>query len=197
MTPTDHSHDDHLYADDELHNEDVAHEHTDVNVRQLLMYTAGLVMTCVASAVIVWVLFGIFARQAAANDPVLSPLAIPAGQLPPEPRLVTNEPAVLRKQRAIESETLDEYGWVDRPGGVARLPIDEAKKKLLHEGLPVRAGAPADPWLGTHAPARGESSGGRESPGAGPSSQVRIQKLEGETKPPAPGTKPSEPRKPH
>ena len=191
-----HSHDDHLYADDELHNEDVAHEHTDVNVRQLLMYTAGLAMTCVVSAVIVWVLFGVFARQAAARDPVLSPLAVPAGQLPPEPRLVTNEPAMLKKQRSIESETLDEYGWVDKPGGVARLPIAEAKKKLLHEGLPYRAGAPEEAWIGTHAQARGESSGGRQIPGAAPSSQVRIQKLEGDTQKPEP-VKPPVPRKPH
>ena len=192
-----HHHDDHLYTDDELHNEDVAHEHTDVNVRHLLMYTAGLALTCVVSAVIVWVIFGVFVRQAAANDPILSPLSVPAGQLPPEPRLLTNEPSALKKQRGMESEILDQYGWVDKPGGVARLPIAEAKKKLLHDGLPFRAGGPAEAWIGTHAPAVGESSGGREIPGASQSSQVRIQKLEGEPKQPAPVTKPSEPRKPH
>lgn len=159
-----HHGDDHLYDDEFVHNEDVAHEHTDVNVRQLLIYTAGLVITCLVCAVIVWGLFIVFERQAAANDPQLSPLAVPAGQLPPVPRLVTNEPAALKKQRDMEAATLEQYGWVDQPGGVARLPIAEAKKRLLHNGLPVRADAPTDPWIGTHAAARGESSGGRAIP---------------------------------
>ncbi len=170
MTPTrppsqaSHHGDAHLYDDAFVHNEDVAHEHSDVNVRQLLLYTAGLTITCVVCAVIVLGLFTVFERQAAKNDPQLSPLAVPAGQLPPGPRLVTNEPAVLEKQRAIEAETLDTYGWVDQPGGVARVPIADAKKRLLHNGLPVRTDGPAEPWMGTHAPARGESSGGRTIP---------------------------------
>src|SRR5687768_985786 len=63
-----HHHDDHLYDDEFLHNEDVAHEHTDVNVRELLLYTAGLVVTCVVCAVIVYGLFNWFERLAAAND---------------------------------------------------------------------------------------------------------------------------------
>lgn len=159
-----HHEDDHLYDDEFVHNEDVAHEHSDVNVRQLLMYTAGLVITCLVCAAIVWGLFLVFERQAAANDPQLSPLAVPAGQSPPAPRLVTNEPSVLRKHRQMEAAILEQYGWVDQPGGVARLPIAEAKKRLLHDGLAVRADAPSDPWIGTHAAARGESSSGRAIP---------------------------------
>jgi hypothetical protein len=193
-----HHHDDHLYDDEFVHNEDVAHEHTDVNVRQLLIYTAGLVMTCVICAVVVWGLFIVLERQAAANDPQVSPLAVPAGQVPPEPRLVTNEPAVLEKQRGLEAATLEQYGWVDQAKGVARIPIAEAKKKLLHDAsLPVRADAPSDAWIGTRAAARGESSGGRAIPGAPQKSDVRIQKLEGEKKTPEQGTKPTEIRKPH
>ena len=159
-----HRGDEHLYDDEYVHNEDVAHEHTDVNVRQLLMYTAGLTITCLVCAAIVWVLFIVFERQAAANDPQLSPLAVPAGELPPQPQLVTNEPAVLKKQQDMEATALEQYGWVDQPGGAARLPIAEAKKRLLHDGLPVRPDAPPDPWMGTHAAARGESSGGRTIP---------------------------------
>jgi hypothetical protein len=193
-----HHHDDHLYDDEFVHNEDVAHEHTDVNVRQLLLYTAGLVITCLVCAVIVWGLFIVFKRQAAANDPQLSPLAAPAGQVPPEPTLVTDEPAVLQKQRDLEAKMLEHYGWVDQKSGIARLPIDEAKKKLLHDArLPVRADASTDVWIGTRAAARGESSGGRDIPIVRATSDVRIQKLEAETKKPEQGTKPTVPRKPH
>ena len=39
----------------------------------------------------------------------------------------------MRKRR----RTLEGYGWVDQPGGVARIPIEEAKKLLFERGLPV------------------------------------------------------------
>ena len=81
---------------------------------------------------------------------MMSPLAQPPGQQPPEPRLITNEPQNL--QRFRDSLT-------DRLKG-----IDEGKKLFLQQGLPVRADAPVDSWMGTHSPARGESSGGRAIP---------------------------------
>jgi len=149
---------------DSLYNEDVAHEETDVNVGQLIAYTIGLVVMCLGSAAIVLVLFNVLESQAAKDDPVLSPHALPVGQLAPEPRLLLNEPAELKKQRKVEAEALGKYGWVDQATGVAHVPIDEAKKLLLHKGLPVRAGAPTDAWMGTHSPARGESSSGRAIP---------------------------------
>jgi hypothetical protein len=151
-----------LYTD-ELHNEDVAHEHSDVAVRPLLMFALGLAVVTAAVMLLMAGTFRFFESQAASNDPVLSPHAIPAGQLPPEPRLLTNEPAMLDKQRQMEARTLAEYGWIDQAGGVARLPIEEAKKKLLHDGLPVRADAPTDPMFGTRwaGANRGEYSSGR------------------------------------
>ena len=43
------------------------------------------------------------------------------------------------------------------------MPIDEAKKLIVQHGLPVRAsGAVEDAAIGTHAPAYGEASGGRD-----------------------------------
>jgi hypothetical protein len=153
-----HGHHDH----DGLYNEDVAHEDTDVNIRQLIGYTTGLVVLSLVAAAIVLGVFNLLDSQAAKNDPVLSPLVAPAGQLPPEPRLVEHEPLVLEKHHESEADVLEKYGWVDQAAGIARVPIDEAKKLLLHKGLPVRPGAAADPWVGTHSPAYGESSSGRE-----------------------------------
>jgi hypothetical protein len=155
-----HGHHDH----DGLYNEDVAHEEADVNIRQLITYTIGLAVMCLVSAAIVLGLFNLFERQAARNDPPVSPNALPGGQLATEPRLVENEPLILEKHHEAEAEMLEKYGWVNQAAGVARVPIDEAKKMLLHKGVPVRAGAPADPWMGTHSPAYGESSSGRQIP---------------------------------
>ncbi|HJR59764.1 MAG TPA: hypothetical protein VJ813_10210 [Vicinamibacterales bacterium] len=147
MTPT--SHDDHLY-DDALHNEDVAHEHSDVNVRALIGFALGLATVVAVCALAMSGLFVLFERRAAANDPVVSPLATPVGQLPPEPRLLISEPEDLQRFRAGQAKALT--------------GIEDAKKRLLDQGLPVRADAPADAWMGTHAAARGESSGGRAIP---------------------------------
>jgi hypothetical protein len=155
MTPTKHPHPqghgqhDHLYAEP-LHNEDVAHEHSDVNVRAVLMFCFGLMAVVGIMMAAMYGLFWTFEGQAAANDPIVTPLAEPAGQLPPEPRLLTDEPQNLQRFRMQEAEVLKN--------------IDDAKKRLLEQGLPVRADAPADPWLGTYSPARGESSSGRAIP---------------------------------
>ena len=153
-----------LYTD-ALHNEDVAHEHSDVAVKPLLMFAFGLAAVTGFVMLLMYGLFGVLEGQAAKNDPVLSPHAIPADQLPPMPRIQDNlhEPVVLQKHREMQAKTLAEYGWIDQAGGVARLPIADAKKKLLHTGLPVRADAPTDPSLGSRwsGPTRGESSGGR------------------------------------
>ena len=151
-----------LYTD-ELHNEDVAHEHSDVAVKPLLMFALGLAAVTGFVMLLMGGMFKVLEGRAAQNDPVLSPHAIPSGQLAPEPRLLQNEPANLDKHRQMEAQVLAEYGWVDQAAGVARLPIAEAKKKLLHNGLPVRADAPTDPGLGSRwaGANRGESSSGR------------------------------------
>ncbi len=148
---------------DALHNEDVAHEHSDVNVRAVLVFIVVLSLVCLVAGAAMLGVFHVLEGQAAKEDPILSPLATPAGQQPPEPRLLTNEPANLEKQRAKERDVLDAGEWVDRNAGVGRIPIADAKKVLLHKGLPTRAGAPVDPRLGTRAPSMSDASSGRNA----------------------------------
>ncbi|MEX1129863.1 MAG: hypothetical protein WEB50_14935 [Vicinamibacterales bacterium] len=158
MTPTEHRppqpaghHDDeHLYDQEELHNEDVAHEHSDVNVRAILGFAGGLALVTALLAVAMYGLITFFERQAVRNEPVTSPLARPAGQEPPQPRLLLDEPRNLQEFRDSLAERLK--------------GIDAGKKQLLEQGIPTRADAPTDPSLGTRTPSRGESSGGRAIP---------------------------------
>jgi hypothetical protein len=155
------------------HNPDVAHEHSDVDVRTILSFAVALLLTVLIAAVLMGGLFKLLERQAAKNDPAVSPLTRPAVQMPLSqgrepvfgrgstgPQLLTSEPTVLRKHRSEEEEALSTYGWVDEKTGVARIPIAEAKKLILQRGLPARAEA-ADPTLGTRRSAYGESSSGR------------------------------------
>ena len=150
----------HHYTPAELHNPEVAHEHSDINVRAVLLFAAGLVAVAAVLQLSMYFLLATFQHQAAANDRPVSPMAAPAGQLPPEPRLQTNEPAGLKQFRDTEQTTLEGWGWVDQKSGIARMPIEDAKKRLLQLGFPARS-QPADEKLGTHAAAYGEATGGR------------------------------------
>lgn len=145
----------------EMHNLDVAYEHGDIDIRAVIGSATGLAVVTGVVFLLMWGLFVGLERYAASNDPQLSPLGVQAGQLPPEPRLLTNEPAALRKMREGDAKRLEGYGWVDQAGGVAHIPIEDAKKKLVERGLPSRPGEPVDPRAGTRASSMGESSGGR------------------------------------
>jgi hypothetical protein len=155
----------------ELHNDDVAHEESDVDIRQLLVFSGGLAAVVAVVAVLMYGLFQLLEGQARRNDPALPPRAAASAQMPTRttgspffgtakaPQLLTNEPALLQEIHGREQQQLSGYGWVDQAGGVARMPIEEAKKLLAERGLPARPGV--DPREGTTLPAQGESTGGR------------------------------------
>ena len=76
---------------------------------------------------------------------------------PPEPRLQTDPAADLAAYMAKQRELLDSYGWVDRAQGIARIPIEEAMRRLAQQGIPEFPGtAPAPP--------KAEPDGNREPP---------------------------------
>jgi hypothetical protein len=141
-----------------LHNPGVAHEHDDVNVRGLIAFTAGLAIVTAGVAVLMYLLFLGLERFAKDREPELSPLAIPAGQQPPEPRLLLNEPEELQQVREREAQAL--AGAAAEGTGAPRMSIEEAMRHVAAEGLPAREET-VGPRQGTRAPAMGESSGGR------------------------------------
>jgi hypothetical protein len=120
---------------------EVGHEESDVNVRGVLGFGAGLFVAAVLIHFMVWLLFLYFSGREAARVVPQYPLA--AGEqtrVPPEPRLQTNPREDLRALRAREDAVLNSYGWVDKTAGVVRIPIDEAIKLTVQRGLPVRQG---------------------------------------------------------
>jgi hypothetical protein len=183
----------HRHAHPELHNEDVAHEHSDVNIRAILMFAIGLVIVAIVVHIVIAVMFRWLDDQAKQNDPQLSPLSAQAPDMPRTTtespffgharggaQLLTNEPLALQKLRETENKTLQGYGWVEGKPGVAYMPIGEAKKLILERGVPARAGEPVDATTGTRAAAMGDASGGRNipvtgKPGAAPNQQQPQQ----------------------
>jgi hypothetical protein len=126
-------------ADQHEINPEVAHEHSDVNIRAILGFGAALIVVAAVVHLLIYVLFGYFSGREGATVPAEYPLAAAQGQRePPEPRLQTDPRQDLADLRAREDEQLNSYGWVDKNTGIVRIPIDAAMKLTLERGLPSR-----------------------------------------------------------
>ena len=149
-----------------IKNVDVAHEASDVQVRGIMNFVIALSVLIIGSCVLMWGTFRLFAARA--KEPARSPMALSEKEsLPPEPRLqgapgfaeklepkqtkteATTETAGERlpppKDPLFEIRVLrDQWsdvlknGPVDQNGKRYGMPIEEAKKKLIEQGLPAR-----------------------------------------------------------
>ncbi len=54
----------------------------------------------------------------------------------PEPRLQISPVTDMRAYRAEAERRLHSYGWVDQRAGIARVPIDDAMRRLAERGIP-------------------------------------------------------------
>ena len=73
-----------------------------------------------------------------------APVSLTRAQVPeevPEPRLEPIIGQTLAETRKRELEKLTTYGWVDKTGGVVRIPVERALELTAASGLPSRAGA--------------------------------------------------------
>jgi hypothetical protein len=123
-------------------NVEVVHEETDVNVGAILRYGAGLVVIAAIVHLFLWWLLGVYEKQDERAQTQAYPMA--AGQqdrLPPTPRFQENPQQELQDLRAKQKALLEGYGWVNKEAGVARIPIEEAMKMVVAQGLPVREAA--------------------------------------------------------
>ena len=127
------------HAGDAQHNPEVHHETTDVDIRGILIFGAGLIVSAIVISIAVWVLFRYFeARETRRVAPEYPLAATQESRMPPEPRLQTNPREDLEQLRTQENQILNSYGWVDKNSGVARIPIEEAMKLVVQRGLPAR-----------------------------------------------------------
>jgi hypothetical protein len=114
----------------------VGHELSDAEARPLAY--AGLVLA------VILILIGISMAGTFyffAKEQKLGPPATPfenARSLPPLPRLQVDPKMELKEYRDSQREILNSYGWVDRAGGVVRIPVDRAMELVLARGLPIR-----------------------------------------------------------
>jgi hypothetical protein len=128
------------------HDESVHHEDTDIDIKAMAIAAVALAVMTAFCYVTVYVAIGVLGKREDALSAVKNYPMAPTGSaeaLPPLPRLQTDPKKELRDLRAEERAVLDSYGWVDRNGGVVRIPIDDAMRLALQRGFQSRAAAPA------------------------------------------------------
>ena len=107
-------------------NPDVQYERSDVSLFVLGVVALGIVVLLGVTPLIMLAAFPL------ARGDVERRLTI----TPPEPRLQTDPAADLATYMTKQRELLDSYGWVDRAHGIARIPIEEAMRRLAQQGIP-------------------------------------------------------------
>jgi len=118
------------------------YEHTDIDVSVGYKFGLWLLISMLISIGIVTGAFYFFEGQGKAANAAAQkyPLAVGQQKQPPAPNLQTQPFKDIYMLRQAESEKLRSYGWVDKDGGVARVPIDRAMEVMLEKGFPARAG---------------------------------------------------------
>jgi hypothetical protein len=117
----------------------IHHETSDANVNAVFGFGVAMMLAGAVVLFLVWLLFGYFSgREAGAGTREFPLAADQQNRLPPEPRLQTSPRQDLIDLRASEDAILNSYGWVDKAGGIVRIPIGEAMKLTVERGLPSR-----------------------------------------------------------
>lgn len=112
-----------------------AHEEDHVVLRPVVIAGIGLLVVLVLTAVAMFGLYHVLARQEARMSPPANPLAAAEGpRVPPKPRLQANPIKDLEELRKLETERLTTYGWVDQNAGTVHIPIDRAIDMLAARG---------------------------------------------------------------
>lgn len=116
------------------------YEHTDIDPSVGYKFALWLAVAMVVSFGIVYGTFFFFeGREKAYNEAVQKyPLAVGQTKEPPAPNLQKQPFKDVYMLRQAEADKLGSYGWVDKDGGVARIPIDRAMEVMLERGFPAR-----------------------------------------------------------
>lgn len=116
------------------------HEHTDIDPSIGYKFASWLLVAMLISAGIVYGAFRLFERQERAAGTLAQkyPLAAGVHKDPPTPNLQNQPFKDIYQLRQGETEKLTSYAWVDKEGGVTRIPIDRAMDVMLQRGFPSR-----------------------------------------------------------
>ena len=136
------------------HKEHQHHDHQEpetssIKARPVLAFMVILSAATAFVFVLIWGLLWALDRKRDADETQPSTrVEMPEGQrrLPPEPRLQgapgPDGPSLLplddwRVYKEMTDKMVASYGWVDKNGAVARIPVERAKELVAAQGLPM------------------------------------------------------------
>lgn len=116
----------------------------EIDVRSVLWSGVALVIVAIVTSLLMWWLLQVFSRYDEKREVRLTPIETASPQAPPpEPQLQVAPNEDMRQMQERESHDLEHAGWVDRPQGIVRLPIDVAMEVIVARG--VSAPSPPQP----------------------------------------------------
>jgi hypothetical protein len=117
------------------------YEHTDIDTAVGYKFALWLTVAMAISVAIVYGTFWFFEGRQQSTDALTQryPLAAGREKAPPVPNLQTQPFQDVYLLRKGEAAKLESYGWVDKEGGIARIPIDRAMELTIQRGLPARS----------------------------------------------------------
>ena len=119
----------------------------EIDVRGIVKVAVWLAVVTVAGFLIAWGFYRFLSRGERQLDPKPSPIAEASRPaIIPGPPLQATPEKELEAFRASEEARLHTWAWVDRPHGIAEVPVDKALETVAADGalptfLPPEAGA--------------------------------------------------------
>ena len=113
------------------------YEARDAHVKPIAMAGIALFVLIFGALLVAKGVFHILENKRERNAQIVSPF-MSERRLPVGPRLQVNPEEELAVFRAKEDSLVNSYGWVVKEAGVVHIPVDEAMKRMLEKGFPVR-----------------------------------------------------------
>jgi len=113
------------------------YESSDISVRVVTWFAAGLIASTIVIFLIVAWLYRVLESVHPSPD-APSRIALHPHLIAPPPRLQTNETMDLARYESAEKAKLNGYGWIDKQAGVIHIPIERAMDLVAQRGLPTR-----------------------------------------------------------
>lgn len=128
----------------EPRNSDVSFEAADVNTRTILAYLLYLGLAVVAAFIASIFIYRFTSSMAVDSGRVMPPSHQGVGRtMPPEPMLqgvpghVKDPQEDMREMVQSDRDANEKLGWIDKPAGIAQIPVEEAMKIIVTKGLPA------------------------------------------------------------
>jgi len=137
----------------------VAYERSDVGAFRISIAAAAFLIGTFAAVVFVALPFMGFKTHRVEVSPSRSPQAATGWREPPNPRLQASPELDLQGYTAGYDKRLGSYSWVDRPRGVAAIPINRALSIAARRGVPRSS---VNPALVLSQPAQGDRRTGMQ-----------------------------------